>query len=211
MIPSFRSRAFWIVLLAGGAVSSFAAMSACSSSSSSPSPTQDSSVEDTLVAEGGTDTSTNDGGDAGCPGATDAASLDEAQVATGQDLVHSFGCPRCHQSTPEDAGIVLSGQTTSIVDGGAIYPKNLTPDPATGIGCWTDTQIETAILTGIDDQGQPLCVMPKFGALGMDSTKAAAIVAFLRSLPAVSHLIPESTCPTGDAGTDGGGPDGGPG
>src|SRR5439155_17799661 len=178
------------------------AVSACSSSSSGPSSEQDSSVVDSVVGETSSSDAA-DGADAGsCPGATDAASLDETQIATGHDLVHMYGCPKCHQSTPEEAGIVLSGQTTSIVDGGAIYPKNLTPDQVTGIGCWTDKQITTAILTGVDDKGESLCVMPKFGSIGMDETKALAIATFLRSLPAVNHLIPESTCPSADAGTD---------
>jgi hypothetical protein len=140
--------------------------------------------------------------DAGaCLGATDAAGLDDATVQAGMGFVLAYNCAKCHQTQPADAGLSLEGKTTTIVDGGLIYPKNLTPDHATGIGCWTDTQIVNGILNGIDDEGQTLCVMPKF-ASKMDAGTAEMIATFLRTLPAVNHDIPETTCPVTDAGSD---------
>jgi hypothetical protein len=84
-----------------------------------------------------------------------------------------------------------------------IYPKNLTPDRATGLGCWTEDQMVNAILNGIDDQNETLCVMPQFAKKGMDAGAAHAIANFLRSLPPVDNDIPESVCPApSDGGTD---------
>jgi hypothetical protein len=35
------------------------------------------------------------------------------------------------------------------------YAANITPDPDTGIGKWTDAQIAKAIRDGVDRDGQP--------------------------------------------------------
>jgi hypothetical protein len=78
--------------------------------------------------------------------------------------------------------------------GVTLYGPNLTPDTATGIGSWTDDQIKTAILDGIDNQGERLCPqMSHFPT--MSSTELDSIVAFLRALPAVSHQTTPSVCP----------------
>jgi nicotinate dehydrogenase subunit B len=138
----------------------------------------------------------------------DAAGLADADVQQGLALVQSLGCPKCHQAEPADSGIFLTGKTTTIVPDAAIFPKNLTPDPVTGLGCWSDPQIINAILNGIDDQDAALCTMPKFAArLDGGSAQAALIVAFLRTLPPVRKEIPESqqVCPppaATDAGSD---------
>ena len=132
-----------------------------------------------------------------CQGATDAASLDDATVQEGMGLVLAFGCAKCHQKEPTDAGLFLNGRTTSISDAGNYYPKNLTPDPDAGIGCWTDPQIAYAILNAVDDQDAALCVMPKFKNRGMDASAAGSITTFLRSLNPDPQQIPESdkVCP----------------
>ncbi|MFX5464562.1 hypothetical protein ABTD44_19505, partial [Acinetobacter baumannii] len=77
---------------------------------------------------------------------------------------------------------------------------NLTPDPTTGLGCWTDDEIARAILDGIDDQGQTLCpIMPRFSDAGIGEAGARALVAFLRSIPVAQNQVPSSMC-TLDAG-----------
>jgi hypothetical protein len=76
---------------------------------------------------------------------------------------------------------------------GMAYPPNLTPDPDTGIGGWTDDDIRTAMTTGVDDQGAMLCsVMPRFANLSDEAV--TAIIAFLKQLPPVHAEIPASMC-----------------
>jgi hypothetical protein len=164
-----------------------------------------SNVDGTVGGDSGNDSSAKDGGSDGdaaaCIG-SDAA-LDDAAVAAGMALVLQYKCYACHQTQSIDAGLFLSGHNTSISDAGLVYPPNLTPDKATGLGCWTDSQIQNAILNAIDDQGQSLCVMPKFATRGMDGGSAAQIVEFLRSLNVVSNQVPNTTCPPPqDAGPD---------
>jgi hypothetical protein len=61
--------------------------------------------------------------------------------------------------TVSDAGvgIVLSGNDAGLGDSGLTWPPNLTSDPATGLGCWTDQQIQNAIVNGQDPEGGTLC------------------------------------------------------
>jgi hypothetical protein len=135
------------------------------------------------------------------------ASYGDADIAAGMNLVLSLGCPNCHQSQPADAGLFLSGKVPADA---SVFPKNLTPDPETGLGCWTDQQILNAFLNGIDDQNASLCPkMPRFAGRLSDAGKfdgggdPSQIVAFLRSLQAVHNVIPESSCPpASDGGTD---------
>lgn len=126
-----------------------------------------------------------------CTSAPDAAMYSADDIDAGQQIVTTKGCRGCHTAD-------LSGNTVPV---GIAYPKNLTPDVDSGLGCWTDDQIANAFLNGIDDEGEHLCVMPKFAG-SIDDAGAAELVAYLRSIPAVSKVIPETTCPSLDAGID---------
>ena len=164
--------------------------------------------QDSSVSEASVDAS--EAGTTICPNPVDAA-RDDALIAAGRALVESLRCANCHQDQPLDAGLILSGRLlTPIVPDSAVYPRNLTPDPQTGLGCWTDPQIANAILNGIGGADRELCRMPKF-ASRIDGGGAQQIAAFLRSLPAVSKEIPlPSACPmppVSDGGVDGAAPD----
>lgn len=110
----------------------------------------------------------------------------------GQQLVQTYGCATCHEPTGMQGG-VLSGQQTPR-PGTTAYGANLTPDPTTGIGSWTDAQITSALRQGVDDENMPLCpTMPRFSNLTDEEVNA--IIAYLRSLPAINRAIPASVCP----------------
>jgi mono/diheme cytochrome c family protein len=155
-------------------------------------------------------TTTTEGGNAGAPeggtgttvggagGETDEAAL----LARGAYLVnHVAACVDCHtprksDGTPDTARL-LGGNPTfiDIVPGddavGLIPSPNLTPDP-TGLRDWTDAQIKNAFLNGVDDEGEPLFpIMPYAELHNMSDYDANAIVAYLRSVPAVAATIPE--------------------
>ncbi|MEO6575253.1 MAG: c-type cytochrome [Polyangiaceae bacterium] len=131
----------------------------------------------------------------------------------GERFVQARRCAQCHQSANPDDG-VLSGQTLP-QPGTHAYGRNLTPDPATGIGGWSDETLLLALRSGVDDQGAHLCApMPQFTTMG--DGEGVAIVAYLRSLAPVTRIIPASECagddfadddgglPTATAGDDGG-------
>ncbi|HEX4336406.1 MAG TPA: c-type cytochrome [Polyangiaceae bacterium] len=108
-------------------------------------------------------------------------------VSAGEAVATKYACTSCHTAD-------FSGDTTAQPNSMA-YPANLTPDKDTGIGEWDADTIVKAVLNGIDDDSATLCSpMPKFASEGMSQTDAENVAAYLKSLPAVSKTIPESSC-----------------
>ncbi len=69
---------------------------------------------------------------------------------------------------------------------GTVYSSNITPDPQTGIGTWTDDQIITAIRLGRRPDGErliPVHPYPVFN--GMAAEDLRDLVAYLRAVPPV--------------------------
>jgi len=125
------------------------------------------------------------------------AEAQEAQVARGKYLVQLAGCTDCH--TPgyflgkPDMARYLGGADVGfeLPDLGIFVGPNLTPDNGTGLGSWTSDEIMTAIQTGVRPDGRNLSpIMPWRAYAGLTKSDAAAIVAFLRSLPPVTNKVP---------------------
>jgi mono/diheme cytochrome c family protein len=77
-----------------------------------------------------------------------------------------------------------------------VTAPNLTPDPETGIGTWTDDQIARAIREGIGHDGRTLFpIMPYERFRQMSDEDLASIVVYLRSLPPVKNPLPKSAVP----------------
>src|SRR5215472_7177678 len=84
------------------------------------------------------------------------------RLARGKYLVQGIlSCEVCHtpsdwtqHGAPQVLGMELSGQTLTLAGfpGTAVAP-NITPDPETGAGNWTDDQIARAIREGIKRDG----------------------------------------------------------
>jgi hypothetical protein len=134
--------------------------------------------------------------------ASDAGSF-TVSASQGYVAVQLRKCGDCHQSFDPSDG-VLSGQSRP-AKGTQSYGSNLTPDPDTGMDAWDAGSIVTAILSGANDQGHPLCPpMPLWADAGMTVDEALAIAAYLQTLTPVRHVVPASTCasitPAPDAG-----------
>jgi hypothetical protein len=183
---------------------------ACAGDDTNP-PPPDAGVTDATLVDGGLGDSSSDGGEGGACVAFDASSLSDAEVQAGRAIVVASKCGKCHGQQLQGN---QNGVPSTTAEGGTAYPPDLTPDPETGLGCWTNEQIARAFLHGIDDQGELLCdPMPRFGELadgGITAAGAAAVVAYLRSIPAVSSPNIPSTgaCPV-PAPVDGGPEDAG--
>jgi mono/diheme cytochrome c family protein len=136
------------------------------------------------------------------------AAADPARVERGRYLVGLLGCESCHT----DGALVgapredrkLAGSSVGIAwtnplrdaRPGIVYPANLTPDVATGIGAWTEQEIVAAIRGGLDRDGRRhLPVMPWPGYAKLTDTDAAAIAAYLKALPPVRHDVPANVPP----------------
>jgi mono/diheme cytochrome c family protein len=92
------------------------------------------------------------------------------------------GC-NCHTA---EHGPVGAGGAEVATPFGRFYGSNITPDRETGIGAWTDQEIETAIRDGYArDKGAESPVMPYYQYAGMTDADVADLIAYLRTLPAV--------------------------
>lgn len=92
------------------------------------------------------------------------------------------GCG-CHTS-PE--GPVGAGGAAIETPFGTFYGTNITPDPETGIGAWSDEEIDDAIRRGrLRGGGAEAPVMPWYWYSGMSDEDAADLIAYLRTLPPV--------------------------
>ena len=101
----------------------------------------------------------------------------------GEYLVRAGGCFSCHTAA---GGQKLAGGRALATPFGTFYSPNITPDPETGIGRWTDTQFLRALREGVRPNGTnyfPVFPYPSF--TGITDTDALAIKAYLFSLPAV--------------------------
>ncbi len=75
---------------------------------------------------------------------------------------------------------------------GSIYARNITPDPETGIGTWTDEEILRAITQGINKKGDtlfPLMPYPHLNRTSKDDLMA--IIAYIRTLKPIKNKVPE--------------------
>jgi mono/diheme cytochrome c family protein len=79
-------------------------------------------------------------------------------------------------------------------DGTPVIPPNLTPDVETGVGGWSDGDLVRAIRTGIAKDGHRLSPMMPYSVAmyALTDEDVAAIVKYLRSLPAVRRALPEN-------------------
>jgi mono/diheme cytochrome c family protein len=116
------------------------------------------------------------------PRAVPAAGQEDT-VERGEYLVRAGGCFSCH-TVP--GGTKLAGGRALATPFGTFYTPNITPDPATGIGRWTDAQFVRALRQGISPEGTNYFpVFPYTSFTGITDSDALAIKAYLFSLPAV--------------------------
>jgi Cytochrome c/Cytochrome C oxidase, cbb3-type, subunit III len=122
------------------------------------------------------------------------------RLARGKYLFNSVAlCVDCHSehdNTSKDwhviAGTEGSGEIFPLEDlPGKITAPNLTSDPETGLGNWTDNEIARAIREGVDRNGVALfSLMPYKNYRAMSDEDLAAVVVYIRSLAPVRHALP---------------------
>ena len=121
------------------------------------------------------------------------ASFDAALVAKGAELAAIGDCNRCHTKA---GGRPFAGGRPLPTPFGTIYATNVTPDPETGIGRWSETAFRRAMREGVDRAGRHL-----YPAFPYDHfTKATdedlrAIYAFLMTRDPVRAEAPTNKLP----------------
>ena len=112
-----------------------------------------------------------------------SASAEEDAIEHGEYLVRAGGCISCHTAT---GGQPFAGGRALATPFGTFYSPNITPDPETGIGRWTDAQFLRALREGVRPDGAnyfPVFPYPSF--TGISDGDALAIKAYLFSRPPV--------------------------
>lgn len=121
----------------------------------------------------------------------------ETELERGRALMNGIvACGNCH--TPQGPngpvpGMELAGGMPFVEKPFTAYAPNITPDPETGIGRWTDEQIVRAIREGKRPDGSIIGPpMPVEFYRGLSDSDARAIVAYLRSVAPVKNAVPKS-------------------
>lgn len=115
--------------------------------------------------------------------------------ARGAYLVTTIaGCGNCH--TPKDAtgraipGKELSGGLEFDIPPAHVVTPNITPDPQTGIGKWSEAQIVTALRDGKRPDGTTIGPpMPLEFYREISDRDAAAIAAYLHTMRPIRHAV----------------------
>lgn len=72
-----------------------------------------------------------------------------------------------------------------------LYARNITPDPETGIGNWTEADFMRALRTGLTPDGRVLDPFMPWGAFqGLTDTDLKAIWAYLRTIEPIKNKVP---------------------
>jgi mono/diheme cytochrome c family protein len=123
-----------------------------------------------------------------------ATSHAETELERGRYLVETLAaCGNCHTpkgpNGPVPSKKFAGGDVIKHADFTAVTP-NITPDPETGIGRWTDHQIFRAIREGRRPDGSLLGpAMPSRSYRNLADEDVKAMIAYLRSVPPVYNLI----------------------
>src|SRR5579859_7506612 len=136
------------------------------------------------------------------PPAAEKIEATQARIERGKYLFNLADCDGCHSQRDFSRfarPVVESGRGQGFVFPaelglpGKIAASNITSDPETGIGAWTDGEKIRAIREGISRDDRPLFPMMPYGSLRhMSDEDVYSLVAFLNTLPPVKHRVPRS-------------------
>ncbi len=131
--------------------------------------------------------------DAAAAPAAEAAPAVDPLVARGEYLARAGNCFSCHTregGEPYSGGLSFKTPYSFL---GEIHSTNITPDPETGIGTWTEEQFKRAMHEGIAADGSnllPAFPYTAFTLITDDDIKA--LYAFLKTVPPVKYEPPSN-------------------
>ncbi|MBW4025277.1 MAG: c-type cytochrome [Proteobacteria bacterium] len=121
------------------------------------------------------------------------ASFDHATIRQGARLVAAGYCIECHTAA---GGQSYAGGYPVPTPFGTIYGSNITPDPTTGIGHWSEPAFVRAMRQGIARDGSHLYpAFPYTHFTRISNGDARAIYAYLMTLPPVRDRVPPPQLP----------------
>ena len=116
----------------------------------------------------------------------------------GEYLIHAEMCGLCHTMINRtgiyraDDFYLAGGMRVEAYPYGVLVSRNLTSDPETGLGNWSEEQITNALRNGrARDRVLNMYDMPWIYLHRLSDDDATAIAKYLKTLPPVHNLIPE--------------------
>jgi mono/diheme cytochrome c family protein len=137
------------------------------------------------------------GATAGLP-PVDSAKLSSAErvalVTRGRYIYSVASCALCHLASGS------GGPKVSWKPMGTLWTRNITPDSETGIGRWSEAEISRAIRSGVSRNGYQLHWQGMIWdhSSNWDEEDLRAVIAYLRSMPAVQNKVPTDRPPAPD-------------
>jgi mono/diheme cytochrome c family protein len=119
----------------------------------------------------------------------------QANVENGKFFYTIGGCISCHKPDPKNTSAdasLPSGGAPLKTPIGILYPPNLTPDPETGIGKWSELDFVNAVQRGISHSGShDIPALPYTSYAAMRTEDVLDIRAYLMTLkPVVAETKP---------------------
>lgn len=107
----------------------------------------------------------------------------------GAYVLRMAGCGTCH--TGEDGAFLAGGHRLETPFGTFVTP-NITPDPETGIGGWSDEDFVNAVTRGVSPDGDPYYpAFPYTSYSRMERQDVLDLKAYLDSLEPVRNPVPD--------------------
>ena len=122
----------------------------------------------------------------------------------GEYMASIMLCSHCHWTpdknfAPAGPDKMFSGglpMELPMLGKGTLFARNITSDPDTGIGKWTEDQIFTTIKTMVRPDGRPILGPMMFMQAGwtqLEDKDLKAVAAFVHKLPPIKNKVPPST------------------
>lgn len=119
-----------------------------------------------------------------------AGAFDPALVRRGAELAALGNCRTCHTA---DGGAAYAGGRAIRTPFGTIYSTNVTPDPLTGIGRWSQAAFARAMREGVDRRGRQLYpAFPYDHFTLLSDADIGALYAFLMTRQSVRARAPHN-------------------
>ena len=114
----------------------------------------------------------------------------EDRLEAGRYLTTAGNCYSCHT---RPGGEAFAGGVAFHTDFGVIHSTNITPDPETGIGDWSDAEFIRAMHDGISADGQHLYpVFPYTSYTNVSEQDVLAIFSYLKTVEPVNYTPPDN-------------------
>lgn len=120
----------------------------------------------------------------------------QANVANGQTMFNAGGCASCHAVPNQADRLKLGGGLAIPSPFGTFYAPNISPDPADGIGRWSEADFVTALVKGTSPSGAHY--YPAFPYTSYQRAKTEDVrdlFAYLKTLASVSGRVRDHDMP----------------